>query len=267
MKIQPLLLFLVLGSILFILSCSDRKPAERVVGTVNNNPILLSELQREVAVHLQQHPGVKPSQVIVEDHLKAIIERKLMIQEAVKAKITEDEQFAETIKLFWEQTLIRELIRIKNREFNKSVVATDQDIRRMYDRARYDVVARVARAGDRSAAEDLGRRMKDSKPVDREETVGPFFYDSVKLTPLENAFDMQPGEIGIFPSDDEFVVLRVVQKRSVTTPPIESMHDTLLQAVLEMKREKSMIDWLNALKRSSTITINRDAALEAIHAK
>jgi hypothetical protein len=257
----------MLLAIFLVPACTSQPRDPKTVALVNDTPILQSELQKEVAQHLQQYADAKRTDSMVEDHLTELIERKLMIQEAVKAGLSEDEQFAETIKRFWEQTLIRNLIAAKSADLEKGLIATDEDMRKAYDRMHYEIVMRVVRVKDRAAAVKAEAALREGTPVVRMKLLGPLFFDDVKHTPMEHAFDLKQGESGVFAADTTFIALMVDQKKSIRLPPFDSLRESLKAAVLEYKREQAIADWLEGLRKASKITINKELVEGVAHAK
>lgn len=88
----------------------------------------MQEFQKELAIYASRNPDFKLNAESVEEHLNMLIDKQLMIQEATKMGLAEDERFLETIKRFWEQTLIRELIDVKSKEWSSRFFVTDDEI-------------------------------------------------------------------------------------------------------------------------------------------
>jgi gas vesicle protein len=265
MKSSRLLLFPLIFSMLFAPACGKKTQDKAVVAEVNGSPILLSEFKKELSFRENQKNSPRATSAAVKDQLNTMIDRQLMIQEAIKMGLSEDERFAQTIKRYWEQTLIRDLIEAKSREWEKKLTVTEEEISRAYARMHYRIVIRAARASDRGSAEELAAKLRRGEPVEHEERVGPVFYDDVKQTPLEHAFDMQAGETGVFPAAPEFIVLLVEKKQALNLPPLKGLHDQIAQALLERKRQEALNEWVDSLKRSSKISIDKKMA-EAAYA-
>ncbi|MBF0254269.1 MAG: hypothetical protein HQL11_04005 [Candidatus Omnitrophica bacterium] len=106
------------------LSACGRDPASRdVVATVNDEAIRPADFR--------SLPGRESSP---EKQLDSLIDERLLIQEAKKLRLDEAEPFIRTIKLFWEQTLIRDLIRHKEAEFAAKVSVDESEIQAYYSR-------------------------------------------------------------------------------------------------------------------------------------
>ncbi|MBI3582871.1 MAG: SurA N-terminal domain-containing protein [Nitrospinae bacterium] len=127
----------ILFFILFITSCGKDKQKLEAIATVNDAPILLKEFQKEISIQSRRNPSFKITSQTLENHLDTTIEKKLMIQEAMKMGLSEREQFVETIKTFWEQTLIRELIDVKSKEWADRIFVTEDEIQKQYQRMEY----------------------------------------------------------------------------------------------------------------------------------
>ncbi|MEK6582209.1 MAG: hypothetical protein AABZ25_07470, partial [Nitrospirota bacterium] len=73
---------------------------------------------------------------------------------------------------------------------------------------------------------------------------------------LQNAFDMNSGEAKSFDSDGEYLVIYVVKNEKTALRPLKDLHDHIKESLLEQKKQKTMTDWMEELKKSSKININ-----------
>ncbi|MCC6544531.1 MAG: SurA N-terminal domain-containing protein [Nitrospirae bacterium] len=126
--------FLIILSVLLIpvLTSCGQKQHKDEVAVVNGSPVSLQEFQRELAIYANRNPDFKLNAKSVEEHLNMVIDKQLMIQEAMKMGLAEDKRFLETIKSFWEQTLIRELIEVRSREWSGKLIVTEDEILAYY---------------------------------------------------------------------------------------------------------------------------------------
>src|SRR3972149_5017373 len=109
-------------------SCGGQRQHKDAVATVNGAAVSIQEFQKELAIYANRNPDFKLNAESVEEHLNMFIDKQLMIQEATKMGLAEDERFLETIKRFWEQTLIRELIDARSREWGSRLFVTEDEI-------------------------------------------------------------------------------------------------------------------------------------------
>ena len=254
--VRPFRLFplAALGAALALTACSGTGEKEKVVATVNGASITAAELRQEVAGYGKNNPI---SRHTVEDQLKVMSEQKLLIQEAVKMGLNEDKKFAETIKTFWEQTIIRNLIEAKSKELTKNIFVTDSEITNEYENMRYRPKMRAVR-GVRSQqeADRIVQEMQGGKQVAEEEIVGPVFYEDVKGSPLAKAFGMKPGEVAAFPAEGEFIVVAIISRESMPIPPLKGLDRQIRESLLAQKRQKALTDWIAAVKSGSKVQID-----------
>jgi hypothetical protein len=186
-----------------------------------------------------------------------MIEQKLLIQEAVKLGLNEDPKFAATIKTYWEQTLIRNLIEAKTREFSDKVFVTDDEIAKEYERMRYRLRIRAVRgASTQQAADGIVLAMRSDKRLPGEETLSPLLYEDVKGSPLANAFDMHAGEIKAYPADGEYIVIAVLGRESLPIPPLEGLGKRIRDSLLAQKKQRALTEWIATVKKSSKVQID-----------
>ncbi|MCC7201103.1 MAG: SurA N-terminal domain-containing protein [Nitrospirae bacterium] len=132
MRVLLIVLSILIIPVFTSCGAAKQKQDKDAVAIVNGAPVSLHEFQRELAIYANRNPDFKLTAVSVEEHLNMFIDKQLMIQEAMKMGLAEDERFLETIKRFWEQTLIRELIDAKGREWSGRLIVTEDDILARY---------------------------------------------------------------------------------------------------------------------------------------
>lgn len=69
-----------------------------------------------------------------EELLEEVIVKKLILQEAQKQNFDKDRAFMKEIERYWEQALIKLMIRKKTEEFSRSVVVAEREVRDEYER-------------------------------------------------------------------------------------------------------------------------------------
>ena len=161
---------------------------DKAVAVVNEEPITLRNFQKEIALRSKQNPAYEITPSAIEGQLDTIIDRRLMIQEAMKMGLASDEDFIRTIQTFWEQTLIRELIENKNREWEERLFVTEQEITDYYRKAQQIVTFKVIRTKDEKEAEEILERAKEQEDSLKWEIVGPVAYFDVDRFDFKRSF-------------------------------------------------------------------------------
>jgi hypothetical protein len=255
MKKWILIRCLVPLALLALLACGNSKAEkEKAVATVNGAQITKTEIQQAISGYGKSN---RVTSNAVDDQLHLLIENKLLIQEAIKMGLPENKKFAETIKTFWEQTIIRNLIEAKTAEWSDKTFATDREVADEYERMKCRPRIRAIRgARTKQEADEIVRQMQNGKPIPGEENIGPLFYEDVKGSPLANAFDMKKGQIGVFPADEEYIVIGVTGRGSIPLPPLKQMGEQIRQSILVQKKEKALVEWIAAVKKAASIQID-----------
>jgi len=137
---SPLIVLLSVIALVALYGCSRGTTDKgEVVATVNKEPVRREDFQIEMALRAKQNPSYSLTAQTIDEQMNTIIDRRLMIQEAMKMGLAGNRDFVRTIQTFWEQTLIRELIEAKNKEWENRLFVTGEEIRKHYDTIKKDV--------------------------------------------------------------------------------------------------------------------------------
>ncbi len=249
-------------------SCS-RSSKENAVGTVNDRPILVKDFKKEIALVSRGDPSIMGNPKALEEQLGRIIDRRLMIQEAAQRGMTQDERFVETIKIFWEQTLIRQLMDAKTREWSDRLVVTDAEVRSYYGRMNYRVTFRLAKTLTLESADEAARLMAagaggatlKGAPAGGAgiyEVIGPVLLEDMPGT-LNPVFDLSPGEIRHFRDQDGYSVVQVIKKEKAAAPSFEEASGRIKKAIFERKKEEAMQEWIRDMRKKARIKVDLGA--------
>jgi hypothetical protein len=261
-SIQSLIPLVVLA----LLACSGsggKAEKEKVVATVNGAAITATELQQEVEGYGKVNPVSSPTvdhrrqHLMFDDQLQQMIEHKILIQEAVKMGLNEDKEFVQTIKTFWEQTIIRNLIEAKTEQLSEKSFVSDQEISTEYERMKIRPRIRAMRGlRTEKEADDLALQMQSGHSFVGEETIGPLLYEDVKGSPLANAFDMKVGQVKKCDAGDEHIVIIVTDQELMKLPPLKELSNRIKGSILAQKRQKALQEWIATVKENASIQID-----------
>lgn len=240
-------------------SCGRDALKEKEIATVNDAPVLLKDFKREVSLAKMRDPSLKINPQTLEDQLETLLEKKLMVQYAIKKGLSEDEHFLDTIKTFWEQTLVRQLIDAKTREWSERLAVTDEEARKHFERMGQRVTFRIISTKTEEEAKGAMERVLRGEIPEGAKEAGPFLIENIQFNnPLHDAFDLNAGEAKALKSDSGYSVIQVVKKEAYKTAPLEEVYGEIKQALLEQKKQKALEEWVHELKRSARIEIKQD---------
>ncbi|MFQ5586262.1 MAG: hypothetical protein ACE5GF_05500 [Thermodesulfobacteriota bacterium] len=238
-------------------ACSRDTQRQKKIAVVNGAPVLLKDYKEEVALISRSNPSFKVTPKSLEGQLNTMIDRKLMIQEAVRQGLSDDKQFLKTIKRFWEQTLIRELIGAKSREWSDILFVTDDEVRSHYERMHYRLTVNVATAEREEKARALLEEMSKNGQKVGDDTIGPILLEDIQMTdPLYNAFTIAEGDTRIFQDKEGYTVIHVVKRENIQLPPLQEMYERIREEIFEQKKQRALEEWLQEIRSSSEITVN-----------
>jgi len=118
-------------AIVWIGACSPRSESEsdgRTLATINDYSLPLDTFQRELASELELEKDYKLTEKAKREFLETLINKELLIQEAVRRKLDREEAFVKAIEKHWESTLIRDLLSMRGREISAAIVVTQEEI-------------------------------------------------------------------------------------------------------------------------------------------
>jgi len=128
----------VLLGLLFLLGCTDRNPEGAVVARINDYQLTLKEFETRLAADMEMDPEFKLTQQAKKTFLDQLIQRELLIQEAMKLKLDRRDQFIQAIERYWQSTLIRDLLELKGKEIEKQTYISEEEVMLRYQQMKAD---------------------------------------------------------------------------------------------------------------------------------
>ena len=241
--------------------CGGDKREGKTIATVNGEPVYLEDFKREVALRVRQNPSFKVTPDTLDEVLDLIIDKKLIIQEAVNKRLAEKDRFLNTIKAFWEQTLIRDFIDYKNNESGSLGRVTESEISEYYDKLKTKATFRIAGRAEKEDIDILMKRAERGEEIEWDTTVS-LSYEEVPSVTLSKAFDLAPGQMGIFEEGYMHYLIYVVSEEPVPVPPLEEARSRIEKKIRQIRRQRAFNDWLEAKRSSSDIKINKGVLME-----
>lgn len=120
---------------------------EKVIARINRYTMTVDDFKDEARlVAPNRYVGGDPAKV-KEILLDEMITRKLLLEEAQRENFDKDKKFMKEIERYWEQALLKLLIKKKTEEVAEQVTVSDDEIRREYDRISAEEGAQVAPYG------------------------------------------------------------------------------------------------------------------------
>ncbi len=141
-------LIILLCVLISITACARKEGPERVVATINDYDMTVEDFNYESkeVLHMGRVLGDFP--VTKEDLLDALITKEILLQEAQKENLDKDRNFMKSIELYWEQTLIKNLMLKKSEEIEKKIMVYEDEINDYYNKMSPDEKKPLAEVKD-----------------------------------------------------------------------------------------------------------------------
>jgi len=135
-----LLLALSLILILAISGCGKKQAPEdkKLVAKINNCEITVEDFQNDASLVLSKKYLAGNPEKAKEDLLDEIIIKKMLLQEAQAKNFDKNKTFMKEIERYWEQALLKLLIKEKMREFLQKMSVKDDEILKEYEKMKLE---------------------------------------------------------------------------------------------------------------------------------
>lgn len=258
--IYQALAFLIVPALLFLSGCARKDAADKkddIVAYVNKEPVFESDLQRDIDLRAKQDPSFKLTPESKAEQLDIIIDKKIITQDAMRRGLARQDKFVNTIKSFWEQTLIRDFIELKKEEFGKDLIVTEDDVDAYYAKLLDRVTFKALKSKDKKYIQDAKaefERNKDSAIIPWQ-VIGPAGYDELAPGALMDAFDMPVGEARVFEIGPDYFLIYMAARDKRSMEPIEDIRPELEERVRELKERLMFEEWLVKEREKSDIKL------------
>ena len=180
------ILTLILLSIPVFSFSGDQEP---VVARIGKHKVLRSELI-EVLDQQASNPEYRPDSAGIKQQLDMLIEKKVLIREAVNQGLALRKSFLKTIRSFWEQTLILELLKVKSAELEESVSVSDEEIKAACKLEGLDLGISTCPSGRDPETERHVQRLRKKK---KEEALGQWIKELTRTSEIKIYHEVLDG--------------------------------------------------------------------------
>jgi len=269
-KRQYILIISVLIAALSLTACGRKKEdSARIIATINNCKITVDDFNfesREV-LHIGKLLGEVP--ITKEDVLDTLILKELLLQEAQKENLDKDKNFMKTIELYWEQTLLRNLLAKKSQGAEKGITVYEDEIIGYYNKMKNKIKAKVLVLADEKSARRLLNykgditeyAQKDPKKIALLYTIPSRQYilgeDNSSLE--NNIFNIDSmKDKGLVKIDEKWALI-IIEERvpNEQLEPLPTARDEISRYIKMVKERELMNEWINGLRSKARIKIDK----------
>jgi hypothetical protein len=221
---------------------------------INDYVLTTKDFRTLLCAQGERTPGAVWDVAARRRQLEAVVDRELLIQEAVRQGLGRDPKFVETMERFWEQTLIKTLLERTSGEIEKGVVVTEEEVQALYAGLGKEVALSLKAFDEEDAA--LAWSLGEGPAADTERALL-----SELSPPVRKALGPSPKADGgcIIREDGGWLAYRIVEVLNVDPPPYQEAREGLYERLLGEKREEALDAWLASLRERALIEINEEA--------
>jgi SurA-like N-terminal domain len=131
--IKKLFFMLISGLFLYLSGCAREQDENvTVLAEINDYQLTLKDFETQLASNLEFERDFKLTQKAKKQFLNNLIEKELLLQEAMKLKLDRNKKFIAAIERYWEATLIKNLMELKGKDITKSTYVSQEEIEARY---------------------------------------------------------------------------------------------------------------------------------------
>jgi len=200
----------------------------QLVARINNYQLTTDDFKDEAALL----KGNKSKDEILQE----MITKKILLQEAQKLNLDKQKAFMKEIEKYWEQALLKFLIKSKSNEFSRTIIITKQEIQQRYLRMQTRYFAQIY-----------------------EQPAAWWSAGDLPLSVENVLYSLEPGQISkTFQYGGKPIAIRVLKKEAVTLEPLEKMSKQISRDLLEAKKAQALEDWIEEIQSRATVKINQE---------
>jgi len=238
----------------------ERSSKGKIIATVNGESVYVKDLDRSLELSAKRDPMFKITPETLKGQVDMLIDKRLLIQEARGKKLDQTDRFINTIKAFWEQTLIRDLVNFKDKEISNTVSVSEEEIRDYHDNMSHQKTFKVVKSADRDQILKLARMEPSS--IEWQETIGPVNYNDISSPLIMKAFELEEGKTGVIKDRDMYYLFYVTGYKTISVSPVGKIKAEIEQKISGAKKQESFRNWLRDVKGKANVEINESVLKE-----
>jgi parvulin-like peptidyl-prolyl isomerase len=261
-----LLFILIMG--LLITGCAKKAGPETIVATINDYKMTVDDFNYESKEVLRTGKLIGEVPITKEDILDALITKEILLQEAQKENLDKDKNFMRTIELYWEQTLLKNLLTKKSKDIEKQISVYEDEIVAYYNKMKTKIKAKVHVFDDEKSARKLLRYSGDvTEYIEGQPEKFSLLYTVPSKwfilgqdnTSLENTiFSLSTGrDRDIVKISGNWALIIIEEKEPNEVKPLPTVRAGIAKNVRKIKEKELIDDWMDDLRSKARIRINK----------
>ena len=239
---------------------------ERVVAKVNDYEIFVSDFAYVAdRVFADSNFYLLDASKTRKEALEHLIIRKVMVQEAQKQGFDKQKTFMKEIERYWEQALLKFLIKKKADEFFRVVQVEDSEVLEEYNKRRRKNFAELVIFNDKSSAVLLSSsgenfdqmKQKLAEKILSEEPAQWREYGELPELIEYHLFLLKSGDVsGPIEFKAKWIVMRLLNTGEVEMPSFEDISPQIKKEIVRKIAAKMLDEWIMSLKKKAKVKVD-----------
>lgn len=263
-------------ALLCLFAC-DKKEDGKVLVTINNDKITMTEFNKELDKIPMNMKMMVASESGKKTYLDRLIIKKLLLSEAAKSNIEKDKEFENRLAEIKEQLIIESLLKKK---LTSGANISDEDLQKYYEANK----EKFRKDREINTRHILLKSEEEAKQVRDKLQAGEDFSDLAKKYSIDPNAKVTGGEVGFHPKGTllpeyeaaAFKLAKVGQTSGIVKTqfgyhiirlegikppqyvPFAEVKDFIKQQLVQEKQKDVLDKYIEELKKSAKITINEE---------
>ncbi|MBN1871028.1 MAG: SurA N-terminal domain-containing protein [Candidatus Omnitrophica bacterium] len=251
-----------------VTGCSRQDFSEKIVATVNDYKMTVGDFNYESKEIMQTGKLIGDIPITKEDILDSLIIKEVLLQEAQRQGLDKDKSFMKTIELYWEQTLLKNLLAKKSKQITDTVRVYDDEIIAYYEKMRDEIKAKVYVFDNEKTARKMLNYKDDidAHLLEKEEdrlhlsyTVPSKWYSLSKEKSLleYSVFNIDKQKYKeIVELSDRWALIVIEDRRATDILPLAVLKSDIAKSISMQKERDLLNEWIDSLRKEARVRID-----------
>jgi len=241
---------------------------ETVIAKVNNYEIFASDIMYAVnlAAESERFPYDSPDALKAKENvLNHLITIKALIQEAQKQNFDKQKPFMKEIEKYWEQALLKFMIKKKSKEFSQNISINKEEIIDEYNKRKRRVFGELIVLNDKLVAEKMTEdsnrfekiKQQNVKKIVLLEPAQWWGYEDLPKNLENQILSLASGDVSSpINYENNWAVIKVTDIKDVEIPPFEDISLQIENYITRRKSEKMLDEWISSLREKANVKVD-----------
>ncbi|MGA2775899.1 MAG: peptidyl-prolyl cis-trans isomerase, partial [Candidatus Omnitrophota bacterium] len=256
---------------IFVSGCNPHDKqcrSKEVVARINNYCLSVDDFKNEAMIVESNKSFSSDAAGAKQELLQEIINKELLIQEAQKLNFDKEKPFMKEIERYWEQALLKFLLKKKSDELNRTIQVSKPEIEKEYQRMGKRFFVQILVLKNKAAADKLSKAgenfetIKNSLKSEIISEQGPLWMTvgDLPLNLEDLLYSLKSGQVSVPVkySLDNWAIIKVLNENALALEPLGKIADQINLILLRRKKDAALEKWVEEIRNNAKVKINQE---------